>query len=101
MLLIGIFSSAKELSRDNMIRREIYKVAGEQLDLFRNISEADLVRTSEKRVKAIIDKVEIQKYHPQEMTDDESDYKKFLEEAVEEIASKLEKKKGTESKDSL
>jgi hypothetical protein len=60
-----------------------------------------LVRTSEKRVKAIIDKVEIQKYQPQEMADDESDYKKFLEEAVEEIASKLEKKKGTESKDSL
>src|SRR5919108_3406085 len=101
MLLIGIFTSAKELSRDNMIRREIYKVAGEQFNLFRNISEADLVRTSEKQVKAIIDKVEIQGNQPQEMADDESDYKKFLQEAVDEIAASKLKKSSTESKDSL
>lgn len=97
MLLTGIFSSAKEYSRDNMIRREIYKIAGEQLSLFHNITMAELVRSSERRVKAIVDKVGLEEHQPSEMLG-EIDYKKFLQEAIEEISSR-KLMKNSESKD--
>ncbi|MFL6405944.1 MAG: hypothetical protein ACJ71F_02590 [Nitrososphaeraceae archaeon] len=57
MLLIGIFSAAKELSRDVLVRHEIYKIAGEHSDLLSNISRAELTKMVGKRVSRILDKM--------------------------------------------
>jgi hypothetical protein len=85
MLLMGIFSAAKELSRDVLVRREIYKLVGERPDLFTNIGRAEVTKILEKRVSKILanrkDKVDVPLMHELE----ESDYKKFIEDALAEL----------------
>jgi hypothetical protein len=86
MLLIGIFSSARELSRDLSVRREIYKITGEQLGLLSNIGVAELNKTLEKRVNKIFntmkDEIDVPTMEPEL---EESDYKRFIEDALAEV----------------
>ncbi len=92
MLLIGIFSAAKELSKDALVRREIYKIAGEHSDLFRNIGIAELNKMLEKKVSVSLSKMrdEIEPLQPEI---EESDYKKFIEDVLNELASNKKQQK--------
>jgi hypothetical protein len=95
MLLIGIFTSSKELSIDSTIRREIYKIAGEQFSLLKNISVAELNILSEKKVKAIQSKMNSLEDDSMRVSTDESDYKKFIEDAINEVHHKGRKTRET------
>ena len=55
MLLIGIFLLSIRLSRDSLVRKEIYNLAEEQSKLFRNIGIAQMEKTLQKQVKQILD----------------------------------------------
>ena len=92
MLLIGIFSAAKEMSKDVLVRREIYKIVGERSDLLGNIGIAELNKMLEKKVSVITSKIkeEIEPLHPEI---EESDYKKFIEDALNELASNKKQQK--------
>jgi len=97
MLLIGIFSAARELSRDVSIRREIYKITGEQLGLIGNIGIAELNKTLEKRVKNILNKMKNEIDAPSLQPElEESDYKKFIEDALTEAKSAISDRKKLE-----
>jgi uncharacterized membrane protein (UPF0136 family) len=87
MLLIGIFTAAKELSRDISVRREIYKIAGEHSDLLRNIGIAESNKILEKRVSGILNKMKDEIDVPLQPELEESDYKKFIEDALAEVKS--------------
>jgi hypothetical protein len=87
MLLVGIFSSAKELSRDVLVRREIYKIAGEHSNLLRHIGMAELNKILEKKVSGILIKVKDEIDAPLQPELEESDYKKFIEDALDEVRS--------------
>lgn len=51
MLLVGIFTSAIHISRDAMVRKELYKSAMSQLDLLRSIGTSEMEKEFEGRVK--------------------------------------------------
>jgi hypothetical protein len=86
MVLIGIFSSARELSKDLSVRREIYRITGEQLGLLSNIGVAELNKTLEKRVKKIFNTMKDEIDIPtMEHELGESDYKRFIEDALAEV----------------
>jgi hypothetical protein len=87
LLLTGIYISASQLSRDINIRRELYKVTGEQFGLLGKISMAEVNRNLEEKVKNLLQKTEaFAKEQGSYISDlDESDYKKFVEEAIKEV----------------
>lgn len=87
MLLIGIFSTAKELARDVLVRREIYKLAGQHSDLLSNISRAELNRMVEKSVSGIVKKMKDEIDAPLQPQLEESDYKKFVDDVLAELIS--------------
>jgi hypothetical protein len=95
MLLIGIFSSARELSKDLSVRREIYRITGEQLGLLSNIGVAELNKTLEKRVKKIFNTMKDEIDIPtMEHELGESDYKRFIEDALAEVGkANIDRKK--------
>ena len=92
MLLTGIFSAAKELSKDVLVRRDLYKIAREHSDLFSNIGRAELDKMLEKKVSVILSKIE-DKIEPLQPEIEESDYKKFIEDALNELASNKKQQK--------
>ena len=85
MLFVGIYRSAKELTSDATIRREIYKIAGQEFSLLRHIGLAELNSTVKARVDPIIEKIAIQEGSQVQEEMDESDYKKFIAEALHEL----------------
>jgi hypothetical protein len=85
MLFIGLNRSSKELTRDANIRREIYKIAGQEYSLLRNIGIAELNRTIKARVDPILEKIAIKEGSQVQEKMDESDYKKFIAEALQEL----------------
>jgi hypothetical protein len=92
MLLIGIFYAAKEMSKDVLVRREIYKIVGERSDLLGNIGMAELNKMLEKRVSVITSKIK-DEIEPLQSEIEESDYKKFIEDALNELASNKKQQK--------
>lgn len=86
MLLVGIFTSATHISRDAMVRRELYKTAKSELDLLRNIGISEM----EKALQAKVSDLE-QRFKPLESTSylernlDEPEVKKILSDVLNEL----------------
>jgi hypothetical protein len=57
LLLVGIFNSAKVISRDSELRKEFYKSAASQLSLLKTIGVSQMEKELEKQVKSIEEKV--------------------------------------------
>jgi ABC-type multidrug transport system fused ATPase/permease subunit len=57
LLFVGIFSSAKVISRDSAVRKEFYKSAESQLSLLKTIGASQMEKELEKQVKSIEEKV--------------------------------------------
>ena len=51
LLFVGIFTSAKHISRDAELRKEFYKSAASQLTLLRTIGVSQMEKELEKKVK--------------------------------------------------
>ena len=84
MLLMGIFLLSIRLSRDSLIRREIYNLAEEQFELFRNIGVAQMEKVLQKRVRQILDKVDSEE-NVSHFENDPQIYKEFIDEALTEL----------------
>ena len=95
MLLVGIFTSAIHISRDGVIRKELYKSAVSQLDLLRSIGTSEMEKEFEGRVK-YLEKVhrisEIPERSKLEEEIEVENVKKILHEVLEEVHSKDRKK---------
>ena len=72
------------LSRDSLIRKEIYHLAEEQFKLFGNIGIAQMEKTLQKQVKQILDNINPKEkvYH---FENDIEAYKDFINEALTEV----------------
>jgi hypothetical protein len=53
LLFVGIFTSAKNISRDSELRKEFYKNASSQLALLKAIGVSQMEKELEKQVKSI------------------------------------------------
>jgi hypothetical protein len=53
LLLVGIFTSAKNISLDAQLRKEFYKSAESQLDLLKTIGVSEMQKEFEKKVKSV------------------------------------------------
>jgi hypothetical protein len=57
LLFVGIFSSAKVISRDSALRKEFYKSAASQLSLLKTIGVSQMERELERQVKTVEEKL--------------------------------------------
>jgi len=57
LLFVGIYSSAKVISRDSVVRKEFYKSASSQLSLLKNIGVSQMEKELEEEVKAVEEKL--------------------------------------------
>jgi hypothetical protein len=96
LLLVGIFTSAIRVSRDAVVRKELYKSALDQLDLLRSIGTSEMEKEFEGKVK-YLEKVnrisEIPERSKLEEEIEVENVKKILHEVLEEVHSKDRKKK--------
>ena len=93
MLLVGIHTSAQELAKDTVIRREIFKVAEREFGLLRQIGMAELNKTIQSRVAPMIEKLEPSWKEEQRRHAEENDYMKFIQEALTELQAKAYSKR--------
>ncbi len=65
LLFVGIYISAKNIPRDAVLRREVYKRAESQLDLLRAIGVSEMEREIVKQVSSLENKVTISEPEPE------------------------------------
>jgi hypothetical protein len=97
LLLIGIFTSAIHISRDAMVRRELYKSAVSQLDLLRNIGTSEMEKALQTKVSDLQQKFNPLSSSPDlERNLDEPEVKKILHDVLNELYySKKEPERGS------
>jgi hypothetical protein len=81
LLLVGVFTSAKVISRDAAVRKEFYKSASSQLSLLKTIGVSQMEKELEKQIVSVEQKVTSSE------TDD--DIPELEEESVEKILHEL------------
>lgn len=85
MLSIGIFASSKELARDALVRRELRQFAGEHVLLLRNIGAAEMEKAMIKRIKPVMDKMNLTEDTNAQYSSDQEDYKEMIKEVLSEL----------------
>jgi hypothetical protein len=91
LLLVGIFTSAIQISRDAVVRRELYRSAINQLDLLRSIGTSEKEKEFEGRVKYLekVNRISEMPSHSKIAEQIEvENVKKILHEVLEEVHSK-------------
>src|SRR5919198_3556023 len=88
LLLVGIFSSAKVISRDSKVRKEFYNSPSSQLSLLKTIGVSQMEKELEKEVKSVEEKMS--KLSPETTTDDipqleEEEVKEILHDVLNEL----------------
>lgn len=94
LLLVGIFTSAIHISRDAVVRRELYRSAVNQLDLLRSIGTSEMGKEFEGRVKLLEKVHRITEIPSRSKIAEEieiQNVKKILHEVLEEVHSKDKK----------
>lgn len=87
MLMIGIFSSAREVANDTVIRRELYRNVDDHYGLIRNTSLAEMERIIEKNVRPILDKVNDQQEEALSVEYEKEDLDEMIREVINEVHS--------------
>jgi ABC-type multidrug transport system fused ATPase/permease subunit len=87
LLFVGIFSSAKVISRDSAVRKEFYKSASSQLSLLKTIGVSQMEKELENEVKAVEEK--LSKLSPETTVDipqlEEQEAKEILHDVLNEL----------------
>lgn len=87
LLFVGIFSSAKVISRDSAVRKEFYKSASSQLSLLKTIGVSQMEKELENEVKAVEEK--LSKLLPETTVDvpqlEEQEAKEILHDVLNEL----------------
>jgi hypothetical protein len=86
LLLVGIFSSAKVISRDSVVRKEFYKSASSQLSVLKSIGVSEMEKELEQEVRAVEEKLS---GSPETMVDipqlEEQEAKEILHDVLNEL----------------
>jgi hypothetical protein len=93
LLLVGIFTSAKVISRDTAVRKEFYKSASSQLSLLKTIGVSQMEKELEKQIKSVEGKFvsdETTTYDIPQL--EEKDVKEILREILNELYYSKNKK---------
>jgi biopolymer transport protein ExbB/TolQ len=78
LLFVGIFTSAKNISRDSELRKEFYKSASSQLALLKAIGVSQMEKELERNVKSIEERLS-------RLSSERTDEPQLEEENVKEI----------------
>jgi hypothetical protein len=87
LLFVGIFTSAKNISRDSELRKEFYKSAASQLTLLKAIGVSQMEKELEKNVKSIEKRLleRTGKSHFEEQRLEEENVKEILHDVLNEL----------------
>jgi hypothetical protein len=87
LLFVGIFTSARNISRDAELRKEFYKSASSQLTLLKSIGVSQMGREIEKQVKSIEKRLQetAAESHLEEQHLDEENVKEILHDVLNEL----------------
>ncbi|MGB6531249.1 MAG: hypothetical protein WBF33_24340 [Candidatus Nitrosopolaris sp.] len=89
LLFVGIFTSAKHISRDSEVRKELYKNAASQLTLLKAIGVSQL----EKELEAQAESIE-KRFKPFERTDEPDLKAEEIKEILHDVLTELYYSKG-------
>jgi hypothetical protein len=87
MLFLGLYVSVKELSRDQKIYRELYKLK-QEFAIIKNLSKAEMERTLSKKIGLILNKPDIKANSIVPVEENFSDYKEWVSEVMEAVRRK-------------
>jgi hypothetical protein len=97
MLLVGIFTSAIHVSRDAVVRKELYKTAVSQLDLLKSIGTSEMEKEFEGRVKYLMKLHRFSEEYERSFREEQMEVenvKKILHDVLDEVySSKIQDKK--------
>jgi uncharacterized membrane protein (Fun14 family) len=87
LLFVGIFTSAKNISRDSDLRKEFYKSAASQLSLLKAIGVSQMEKELEKQVKSIEKRLleRTDQSHFEEQCFEEENVKEILHDVLNEL----------------
>jgi hypothetical protein len=87
LLFVGIFTSAKNISRDSDLRKEFYKSAASQLTLLKAIGVSQMEKELEKQVKSIEKRLleRTDESHLEERHLEEENVKEILHDVLNEL----------------
>ena len=86
LLFVGIYFSAKNMSRDAELRREVYKRAESQLDLLRAIGISEMEKEITKQVKSLESRITPPEPEPETLSDEK--VRDVIREVLEELHAK-------------
>jgi hypothetical protein len=89
LLFVGIFTSAKHISRDAEVRKEFYKSASSQLTLLQTIGVSQMEKELEGQVKSLEER-----FKPLERTDEPDLKDEEIKEILHEVLTELYYSKG-------
>jgi hypothetical protein len=81
MVFFGLYISVRELSRDQKVYRELYKLK-EEFSIIKNLSKAEMERTLSKKIAIILNKPDIKANSIIELDENISDYKEWVSEVM-------------------
>jgi hypothetical protein len=89
LLFVGIYTSAKNISRDSELRKELYKSAASQLTLLKAIGVSQMEKELEKQVKFVQKRSRISEkkdeFHLEEENLEEENVKEILHDVLNEL----------------
>lgn len=83
LLFIGIFTSAKNISRDSELRKEFYKSAASQLGLLKAIGVTEMEKELERRLN--IARKSAKSFEQEDAATEEENAKEILREVLNEL----------------
>jgi hypothetical protein len=93
LLFVGVFSSAKVISRDSTVRKEFYKNASSQLSLLKSIGISEMEKQLEGQAKAVYRRPLVSEMEPSEEPYlDEQHVKDILRDVLNELYHSKAKK---------
>jgi hypothetical protein len=92
LLLVGVFTSAKVISRDSAVRKEFYKSASSQLSLLKTIGVSQMEKELEKQIKSVEQKVTSSETDDDIPELEEENVEKILHELLNELYYSKDKK---------
>jgi hypothetical protein len=89
LLFVGIFTSAKSISRDSEMRKEFYKSASSQLALLKDIGVSQMEKELENQVKFVQKRSRVSEkedeLHLEELHLEEENVKEILHDVLNEL----------------
>jgi hypothetical protein len=88
LLLIGIHGCAAQVSRDSILRREIYRGLEVESDMLRKVGLAEVQREMEKKVQTLASKIKLSDDKNRSIEPNEEEVRTMIEEVLNELYSK-------------